>query len=320
MIASHVNPDGDAIGSVLALGWSLRQLGLQVRLLSHDPVPMNLRFLPGWDIIEVLSPERTPAKEAYQEPPLPKEPGLLGIVADVGVMERLGRSHQLLEAAEKLVVIDHHQPADVPPGDIQIVDPGASATCLILYRLLPEIGVEISPDIAQCLLTGIITDTGGFRYQNTDPESLEAASKLLSLGADMMQINREVWEKKPISAVRLMCTALNHLELYANSQIAISHLSLGDYKEFDATDEDTEGIVNEIGRINTAQIAALFREHKQNRIRVSVRSRGDIDVAAVCRQFGGGGHINAAGCTFESSIEEAKSLLIPALEECLASY
>jgi bifunctional oligoribonuclease and PAP phosphatase NrnA len=117
----------------------------------------------------------------------------------------------------------------------------------------------------------------------------------------------------------LLTTALQHLELLSNGRIASSHISLEDYKAAGAMDQNSEGIVNEVGRVDSALIAVFFREPKPGKIRVSVRSRGNIDVAAVCRQFGGGGHINAAGCTFESSLEEAKRALIPALEKCLES-
>ncbi|MBA3725931.1 MAG: bifunctional oligoribonuclease/PAP phosphatase NrnA, partial [Armatimonadetes bacterium] len=178
----------------------------------------------------------------------------------------------------------------------------------------------VTPRLAQYLLTGIATDTGSFRFRNTDPASLDAASHLVAMGADLTQINEEVWEKKPLSAIKLLSAALNHLQMHADGRISASHLSTDDYESSGAKDEDSEGIVNEIGRVRTVLISAMFREPKPGRIRVSVRSRGTIDVSAVCRQFGGGGHVNAAGCTFDTSLEEAQGLLIPALEACLESY
>jgi phosphoesterase RecJ-like protein len=305
IVASHINPDGDAVGSSLALLMGIESLGKKATVILNDPVPMNLRFLPGWE--RIRGPEAVPLGAG------------LGIIADVGVMSRLGRARPSVEAAAHLCVIDHHEPDGAPPGDIRIIDTGASATCLILYRMLPTIGVEISPAIAQCLLTGIATDTGSFRFRNTDPATLDAASHLVALGGDLAQINEEVWEKKPLSAVKLLRFALDNLELYASGRVAVSRLTQSNYQEASASDEDSEGIVNEISRINTAQIAAMFREPKPGRVRVSVRSRGELDIAAVCRQFGGGGHVNAAGCTFESSIDDAIRTLVPALEACLAS-
>jgi phosphoesterase RecJ-like protein len=309
LVASHQHPDGDAIGAVLALKAGLEALGKQVTAVSSDRVPNNLRFLPDWESIQVIA----------EDAPPPQQVADLAIMVDVSVVARLGRAAPFLEAAKTLAVVDHHQPSDDPPGDIRVIDPKASATCLILYLILPELGIDNTPAIAQCLLTGIATDTGSFRFGNTDPISLDAASHLVALGANLTQINEEVWEKKPLSAINLLRAALNHMELHSSGQIATSYLANDDYAAAGATDEDSEGIVNEIGRVRTVMISAMFREPKPGKIRVSVRSRGAYDVSAVCRLFGGGGHVNAAGCTFDTSMEEAIAALLPALEECLAS-
>lgn len=309
-LASHVNPDGDNIGALLALAIGLRNTGKEVRVFSHDPIPANLMFLPQTELIEIL-PEGCSLPDVASD---------LGIIVDVSVIDRMGRSQSILASARHLAVIDHHEPSDTPPGDIRIIDSSASATCLILYKIFPELGIAMSPDIAQCLLTGIATDTGSFRFQNTDPASLDAASHLVELGANLSEINLEVWEKKPLSSIILLSRALNKMRLRADGRLVFTSISREDFESSGALDEHSEGIVNDIGRVDTALIAALFREPKKGRIRVSVRSRGNIDVSAVCRNFGGGGHVNAAGCTFESTIEEAMSSLLPALEECLESY
>jgi phosphoesterase RecJ-like protein len=307
-ITSHVHPDGDAVGSLLALHIALAARGKSVSSALHDAIPRNLRFLPRWNEIAEIHDEHAilPAAD-------------LAILVDVGHLPRVGRTQKGLLAAKSFAVIDHHQLGEDNPGDIRVIDPDASATSLILYQIFHDIGLEMTPEIAQCLLTGIATDTGSFRFRNTDPESLDAASHLVAIGADLSIINEEVWEKKPLAAVSMLGRALQHLQLLCDGRIATSYLTNLDYAECGALDEHTEGIVNEVGRVDTVLITALFREPTKNRVRVSVRSRGDIDVSAVCRKFGGGGHINAAGCTFEGSIENAMSILVAALKECLGS-
>lgn len=302
LVGTHLNPDGDALGSALAMSLFLDQRGKANEVVCNNLAPYNLEFLPSVDRLK-LEPTSTHD---------------LGILLDLDSLERLGRVRGHFERCSKLIVIDHHIPHQ-KPGDLRIVDTHAPATALILARLLEACGARIDPEIATCLLAGIVTDTGSFRYRNTTPESLEVASRLLSHGGDIVRISEEVYQRRPLTSVRLLGKTLDNLRLAQDDRLAWSTLSLRDFQESGAGEEHTEGLVNELLSIHTVKIAALIREPKPGKVRASIRSRDQIDVAAAARSFGGGGHKNAAGCTFDVSLEEAERRLVEALRTCLAS-
>jgi phosphoesterase RecJ-like protein len=290
---------------------ALRSLGKNAVVLSNDAVPKIVRFLDKSErIIHVATDQEgiSAAKATEWD---------LGILVDVGFIKRSGRAAYALERADTLAVIDHHEIGPEISGHIRIIDSAASATCLMLYRLFEKIGLTIDKRVATCLLTGIITDTGSFRFRNSDAASLAAASHLVELGADLALVNDEVWNRRPSSQIRLLEKAFQHLSYSEDCRLAMTYLGLDDFRQAKAEDEDSEGIASEIARIQSVDVAAVFREPEANHVRVSVRSRGDIDVAAVCRRFEGGGHKNAAGCTFKTGIEAAMNAMRPALEQCL---
>ncbi len=303
LIGTHVNPDGDAYGSALALSHYLDALGIENEVLCHHPERANLSFLPGVSRIS-----STPRRERYD----------LGIVVDLDALYRLGRVEPYFAQCDRLVVIDHHVPHEAP-GDLRIVETSAAATCEILSWLLVQLGAEITPEIANCLLTGIVTDTGSFRFRNTSAESLRLASVLLEKGADISLISEAVFQSKSLGSARLLGLLLDRMELARDNRISWSVLRFADFERLGAMDEDTEGFVNELLSISTVQIAALFREVKPETVRVSLRSRGDYDVAAVAREFGGGGHRNAAGCSFDLPVEQAVEQLVEGIKRCLES-
>jgi len=304
LIGTHLNPDGDALGSALAMSLYLDSLGISNEVMCHHNAPQNLKFLPRVDTVSQQA-----KLDSYD----------LGIVVDLDAMDRLGRTQQFFDRCKRLVVIDHHLPIDAP-GDVRIVDTSEPATALILTRLLTELGANITPDIATCLLTGIVTDTGSFRFRNTTPDALSISATLLEHGGDINQINEEIFQSKPLASVRLLGHALETMRLECNNRLAWSSLSNHDFVSADALDEDTEGVVNEMLFITSVQIAALIREPKPGRVRCSFRSRGDFDVAEAARDFGGGGHKNAAGCTFDLPLDQAEELVVRRLKACLESY
>lgn len=303
LIGSHLSPDGDALGSALAFSLLLDQMGVQNEVVCHHPPPANLRFLPGSNRIR-----QTPRFEKHD----------LGIILDLDSTERLGDTGPYFDACPRTVVIDHHVPHEAP-GDLRIVDTSAAATAAILARLFLEWEVEISADMATCLLTGIVTDTGSFRFRNTTPESLHLSAQLLERGGDIIRVSEEIFQRKPLSSARLLGSLLEDFILECDGKLGWGALRLQDFEAAQATDEDTEGFVNELLSIDTVQIAAIFREPKPHKIRVSLRSRGDYDVASVAREFGGGGHRNAAGCSFDLYLDEVVHMLIPRLRKCLES-
>jgi phosphoesterase RecJ-like protein len=281
----------------------LDSLGIENEVLCHHAPPKNLLFLPG-------------IKRVRQHPKGEKQD--LAIMLDLDSLDRLGSTEPYFSACNRLIVIDHHVPHEAP-GNLRIVDTTAAATAVILTQLLEAVGANITPEMATCLLTGIVTDTGSFRFRNTNPESLAVSSMLLEKGGDLTQVNEEIFQSKQLSAARLLGHTLETMQLACENQLAWSTLSLADFQFAEATDEDTEGFVNEMLFITSVQIAAIFREPKPGRIRCSLRSRSQYDVAEVAREFGGGGHKNAAGCTFDLSLEEAEELVVERLKRCLAS-
>ncbi len=310
VISGHKGPDGDCIGAALALRHGLKSIGKEVTVFSNDEVPKIVRFLdPGGSVIHLAT--ESDAERAGQGQ------WDLGILVDVGFTQRAGRAEPALLSAETLAVIDHHEIGPEASGEIRIIDPSASATCFILSKIFRDIGLSVDKNAATCLLTGIVTDTGSFRFRNTDEESLAEASELIRLGADLPRISEEVWDSRPMSAIRLLQKAFYNLKLLSGNRLAVTHLGLEDF--VDAKDEDSEGIASEIARIEGVLVAAVFREPHSERVRVSVRSRGDIDIAEVCRKFGGGGHKNAAGCTLTVGVLAAMERVIPELERCLES-
>ncbi len=303
LIGTHLNPDGDALGSSLALATYLDRIGLDVEVLCHHPAPRNLRWLPG------VGRVRQAPKEEKAD---------LAIMVDLESRDRLGDVRDYILQTPRLMVIDHHVPHE-EPGDVRIVDVGASATALIIARLLLELGAEITSDMATNLLTGIITDTGSFRFRNTTPESLSLSAVLLERGADLARVNEEIFQRKPLASTLMMGHMLDTMRLECANRIAVGVLTKGDFERAMATDEETEGFVNEMLSIDSVVIAAILREPKPGRIRCSLRSRAEHDVATVAREFGGGGHRNAAGCTLDMGIDEAEETIVRRLRACLAS-
>lgn len=303
LIGTHVNPDGDAIGSALAMSYLLDQLGIRNEVVSNNEPPDNLLFLPGLERIHLSAEAEHP----------------LGIVLDLDALHRLGRMQPEFEKCRRLIVVDHHVPHE-QPGDLRIVDVTSPATALILFRLIRALGQPISPEMATCLLAGIVTDTGSFRYRNTTPESLHAAASLLEHGGDIVKVSEEVYQRKSLASQLLLGRTLSKMQFSADGRIAWATLSPADFQEAGAKESDTEGIVNELLAIKTVQIAALLRQPSSDKIvRASLRSREAIDVSAAARTFDGGGHRNAAGVSFSIPLAEAEAALVAALEQCLES-
>ena len=301
-IGTHQNPDGDALGSALALSHYLDQLGKPNEVLCHHSAPRNLQFLPSVNRV--------------RQTPILADADLC-VMLDLESMDRLGSVKDYFTGSP-LMVIDHHVPHE-KPGDVRIIDVAAPATALILSQLLQSVCADFTAEMSTMLLAGIVTDTGSFRYRNTTPEALSMSAFLLEHGGQLNRITEEVFQRRPLAATRLLGYALENMSLSMNGALGWTIIPHHAFVDHNATDEDTEGYVNEILFTECVRIAAILRESKPGVIRCSVRSRGDLDVAAVARLFGGGGHKNAAGCTFDMSPDGAAELLIPELENCLAS-
>ena len=302
VLACHVNPDGDALGSMLGLALSLIPLGKDVVCLSEDGVPDILRFLPGAELVQ-----RTTAVSAFD----------LALVVDSGELARVGETVQpLIARARSVVDIDHHVTAGAF-GDVRVLDAGAASTAEIVYGLLETLAVPITTEVATCLFTGIITDTGSFRFQNVTPNTLRVAAKLLEAGAPPAQISEQVFENRTYPATRLLGHALSSLTQTDDGRVLWAHITAADFQTLGATDQDTEGVVNYVRGVRNAEVGILFREMGNGKVRVSLRSRETVNVAEIASQFGGGGHRMASGCTVEAPLADAEQAVVRAVVAAL---
>ena len=298
LIATHINPEGDAIGSQLALALALEQRGITVYCYSHDGVPDNCRFLPTWERVDRTLPAELPPLVVY---------------VDADRLERCGLSRENLPGVEAFARIDHHVSHAPNPGPA-LVDAKAAATGELVFELLPLLGADLTPAIATCLSTALMVDTGRFCYTNTTPATLRIAAELLAAGADVPAITEWIWGRLPYAAAKLLGFALSSLQVSADGRIAWAVLRNKDFLTAGAASEDTEGIIDHVRSVRGAEVAILFSE-KRGVTRASLRSHGRLDVAAIARQFNGGGHVKAAGLTFDGTIDEAIRQVVAAIEE-----
>ncbi|HEY3839486.1 MAG TPA: bifunctional oligoribonuclease/PAP phosphatase NrnA [Bryobacteraceae bacterium] len=300
VLAGHVNPDGDTLGCVLALAHVLRRAGKDVTAISTDGVPDIYCWMPGTEHI-VTGTERRDFD--------------LAIVCDAGALERVGRSVlSAIESAPKLIDIDHHV-ADGVFGDIRILDVTAAATAEIVWLLIVALGKSWRRDVADkavadCLMTGLITDTGSFRFLNVTPRTFQLAARLQKLGALPAPITERVFENKSYASVKLLGRAIDSIQRTEDGRVAWAHVQAQDFADLDATDADTEGIVNHVRAIEGVQVAILFREVPGKKVRISLRARDGADVNRIANAFGGGGHKLAAGCSVEPPLADVELAVV----------
>jgi phosphoesterase RecJ-like protein len=309
VLAGHVNPDGDALGCVLALAHALRTLGKETTVLFADGVPDIYVWLPGAEWVE-----RTTERRDFD----------LGIVCDSGALDRVGRSVMpVVSAAPHLMDIDHHV-ADGTFGDIQILDSQAAATAELVWQLIRALGMALHRDlatreIADCLMTGIITDTGSFRFPNVAPRTFLLAARLQRLGALPADIAEKVFENRSFASLKLLGRALDSLQTTPDGRVAWAHVTAQDFEELGAVDAETEGIVNQVRAVRDTQVGILFREIPGRNVRVSLRARDGADVNKIANAFGGGGHKLAAGCSLAPPLAEAERLILAETTRQLAA-
>ncbi len=299
LVVTHLRPDGDAIGSLLALKKVLESTGKNVKAYCADPLPENLKFLPDADSITSSVPSC----------------GDFDVVVflDCGAPDRAG-SDVIPEKIKECTTIniDHHVNSD-PFGDIYWIDTKASSTCEMLYELFKEAKVAISPPIATCLYTGILTDTGSFQFSNTTGRVLNIAAQLVTAGADPQSIAQNIFESASPQRLFLLSRVLNSLKYHADFRIATARLTRSMLAETGANTMDSEGFVNMLRQVKSVKVAVLFREEDNNRVHVGLRSKEHYDVSIFARRFGGGGHAHAAACRLEGNIDQVEQIILPAL-------
>ena len=300
-IVTHVFPDGDALGSSLALMMGLETLGKRAFVCDRDAVPAYLDLLPRWE--SVVAPDRFPF------------PPRAVIAVDCADAARMGPAGDLFDGRLDAAVIDHHvtNSTTITPA---LVNSQASASGVLVYQVLTELGVPLNRDIATCLYSAISTDTGNFNFSNTTPEALIAAAECIKQGIDVSDLSFRLFRMRTAGRTRLLGRALNNIEYVEDGQIAVLRLTLNDFAECHAQDADTEGVVNFGIDTEGAEIAILGTE-RVGSTKFSLRSRSRVDVAQIAASLGGGGHCRAAGVTLMLPLEEAVQKVLAACVQAI---
>lgn len=297
-LCSHINPDGDAIASVIAMGLSLASLQKETTLYNESPIPAVYRFLPS-----VKRIVRHIDKQAIYD---------TAIVFDCGDLHRVGKAASFVSRIPVVINIDHHV-SNTSFGDFQLIDSSACASVEIIYRLLKEMELPISKDIATLIYTGILTDTGSFRFSNTNKSAFTICKEMIDIGVDPYYVARNIYETFSLGYMKLLHKALGSIEISKNGKLSIITLTQEMLDETGAQPEEITGLINYAKAINNVKVAVLIhrisntKEEVQGRFHVSLRSDGTVDVAAFASSFGGGGHYRAAGFSIESSIVDLKN-------------
>ena len=304
LLTTHENPDGDALGSLLAMHRILEALGKDsvMFLAANDfPLPVEYRFLP--------------LEEVFHEPPADIA-DRVAIFLDCGNIDRIPVDF-LRNGENKVINIDHHHD-NTRFGTVNLVDVAASCTAEILYYLAGLLGVELTPEIANALYVALVTDTGKFMYENTDARSHRMAAGLIEAGVEVNDVYRRLYEHAPIEKLRLLALALEKIQLREDDRLAVTYISAEDYASTGASEALTEGIIDHLRTIDGAVVAAVVRDLGESgrfARKVSMRSTdGRVDVSAIARATGGGGHRRAAGFSTDLSYDEVVAFLAAEIE------
>jgi len=300
LIASHINPDGDAIGSSLALAIALKKMGKEIVVYNRDGVPYQFDHLPGADMVKTTLDGERPFDSA--------------VVLDCSELERVGKDFSSMVKTSKWINIDHHL-TNEHFAQISLIDKDACSTGYLVYNVLKALPVEIDKDMGDNIYTTIIVDTGSFRYSNATNEAFIAAGELVALGVSPWEIANKVYENQPLGRVKLLSLVLNTLEVSHSGKVASLVVSKEMMSSTGTGHDATDGFVNYARSVEGVEVAFLVRETAHNEYKISYRSKGLINVATAAQSFGGGGHRNAAGCVITGSLEEVRKAAFDAAEK-----
>ncbi len=306
VICAHTNPDGDALGSELALSQIINQHweGKHVTnlLADDDAVPRLYRFLPGADSF-------VRASEYEGDPDL-------FIVVDLSVKSRLNKAQEVLERAKHVAVLDHH-PDGEGFGDVALIRSDAAAAGVVIAEFALYLGANITPDIANCLFCAIVTDTGRFQFQNADSEAFECASMLVDAGASPSMISLYVYQSFRLAYLHLESVVMGRIVTFSSGRIAYSYATRTDLERTGASPDECDGLIDVVRSVDGAELALFLKETADGKVRGNLRSKGDLDISGVARAMGGGGHKAAAGFTSECGIDATLAAVLPQLQAVL---
>ncbi len=303
VVSSHINPEGDAIGSALALAMALKAKGKRVEVISHEGVPRRYAFLPDAETVR-SAPSFTPD---------------LLVLVDCAELARADLPESLRQTSLPVTVIDHH-PKTVDrsrKGWVVWIEPTAAATAEMIAALTAKLGVPMTKELATCLYAALISDTGVFHFRNTTPRTLRLAASLLEHGIDPQELAYRIMEARSFAATHLLARMLQKAHFEPETGLCWSVLTAKDFAQTGTTDEDTENFINFLRAVEGTKVAVLFREAAKNYVKVSLRAIDSVDVAAVARQFGGGGHPAAAGCRQRKPLRFVVTAVLRAVRHAL---
>jgi len=290
VLISHVNPDGDALGSSLSMYNILKKMNKNVTIFNATDLPLYLDFLPNFNKVKKT---------------LPKKIDLM-ISFDCGSFDRLGIDRR----DYFLINLDHHI-SNTNYGDLNLIEANAASTSQVVFNILEANNVEIDKDSATCIYTALVTDTGNFQYESVNAEVFRVASELVKAGANPDFISKMLYQRDRLSRLRFLAKALDTLELYLEGQVAIVEVTRELMEMTGAIKDDTDGIVNMIRAINSVEVALLLREEEDGSIKISLRSKNYVDVSKIAVKYGGGGHIRASGATIkDKTFSEIKEMIL----------
>jgi len=303
-VLSHVRPDGDALGSQLGLGLSLRKLGKEVRLWNEEGMLEKYSFLPSANLLT--------------NPPAGPEDVDVAIALDTAIQNRLGTALPAVRSAKLWINIDHH-PSNPGYGDLVYIDPKAPATGQILFELIRSEKFPIDAAIAENLYVAISTDTGSFQYPNTTPRTFEIAAELARAGVDIGRVSQFTYENYPRRRVELLRDLLGTMRFEAHDRDASFSLSLATAKKLAVLPEDNEGLIDHLRAIRGVILAVFFEELPDGKVRVSMRSKNEkVNVCAICEKFGGGGHVLAAGARVRGTLAEVEKKILEEVRDVVS--
>lgn len=311
LLTTHLNPDGDGIGSEVAMAHWLRTLGKEVRVLNDSVVPAAFQFLLRSQAVESWDPELADRRFTESD---------ALIVLDTSNRQRIGRLSALLDRhILPIAVVDHHTSHAQGFGQVNVIEPEASSTGEIVFDLLREAGATLTTEIAEALYVALMTDTGSFRYSNTDSHAHRMAADLLALGLDPQRLHTLVHSHASAGRLRFFGEVLGALELLEDGRLVVLEASPAQFQHHGLVGADTEGLVDMPRTIAGVEAVALFSEVEAGKVKVSLRSTGRIEVESVCTRLGGGGHKHAAGVLLRGTRAEAKARILPDLSRAIAA-
>jgi len=298
LITTHINPDGDSLTSILVFASILRQLNKIYTVVLDDPIPVKFQFLP--DIEKVLTMEKLGMDKVYKNV----------VVLDASNLDRIGDTKSYIQENTRVINIDHH-PGNTEFGEFFYIDPDQSSTVELVHQLYQIFELPLNLQIAELIYTGIVCDTGCFRYSNTNAQSLEVSAEMVRLGAVPSKIIGQLQNQHSDHTLRALGRAFSRIEFDFNERVVGMSLNQNDLRDYPST--DTEGFVNYLLMIQDTQVQYFVKEVAPNCHRVSFRSRCDVDVNKIASQFKGGGHATAAGCFIEGSLSDVRRQVVEKL-------